>query len=263
MKYAAFALSTFRTRFVYRSQVWAALLGQLIVMFAFVAIWTSIYAGRRNVEGTTLADMITYALIAGTVSVAWRYTRMVRLIGAQIKTGDVAVFLLKPVRYPAMLFANECGNLIFEALSVAAPVTLVIGFVYGLQSPADPFCGAMFVAYWLLSFVIMFLLAAIVGILSFWLMTAESLEWFLQGLLNLLAGTFIPLWLFPDAVAGAVRILPFAWISFYPAAVYLGRIGHGEILSHALIGAGWALVLAGTAALLWRQAALRIVVQGG
>jgi ABC-2 type transport system permease protein len=94
-------------------------------------------------------------------------------------------------------------------------------------------------------------------------MTAFSLEWLLQGLLTLFSGSFVPLWFFPEAALPAVRHLPFAWIGFYPVAVYLGKLSPEGALGYLGLGLGWALLLSLLVAWLWHRATLRISVQGG
>jgi ABC-2 type transport system permease protein len=263
-KYAAFAASAFQTRLAYRGQVWAGLFGRLVTVFAWIAIWTSVYgSGSGTVEGASLQDMITYAVIGGTVANAWDWRRLLNSVGDSVNSGDVAVYLLKPLRYPIYLFATECGNLGYRLATVAAPVVVVVALVYGLRPPASLFHGLMFLPYWALSFTILFLLAALCGLLSFWLLTAFSLEWLLQGILSLLSGIYIPLWFFPDAVAEIIRFLPVSWIGFHPIAVYLGKTPVGDTLLFLALGAGWALLLAAAVGALWQRAALRITVQGG
>ena len=158
--------------------------------------------------------MITYAILAGVVF-NWDYTRFIRTFGRQIKSGDVAVFLLKPVRYPLMLLAGECGNLAFELLSVQLPVTIIAGLVYGLTPPASLFAGAMTIVFWGMGFVILFLLSAAAAILAFWLLTVFSLEWTLMALTAIFAGGHTSAVVFPacrvrhhSAVAILIRRLP-------------------------------------------------------
>ena len=55
----------------------------------------------------------------------------------------------------------------------------------------------------------------------------------------------------------------FAWIGFYPLAIYLGQLDLTESLVTLLYGLGWAAASAGLLALLWRAARRRMVVQGG
>lgn len=261
--YAAFVRTAFQAQFAYRSQVWAGLFGELMYVFAKVAIWTSVYGGTTTVDGVTLADMITYALIGGTVMAAWPQRDLIYAIGDSIRTGDIAVYLLKPLRYPLYLFANECGHLAFRVLAVVVPTVAVIAAIYGIQPPASLFDGGMFVVFWLLSFVLLFLMACTGGLVAFWLMTAFSIDWMLGGILSILSGTFIPLWFFPPGVAAVIRYLPFAYVGYQPMAVYLGKLTVGEVWATLAVGILWAAVLAGTVALLWSRATRRLIVQGG
>jgi len=70
--YLAFTASAFQTRLAYRGQVWAAVFGELVQVFAKVAIWMSIYAGVGGIaDGVTLPEMITYSILGGLVITAW------------------------------------------------------------------------------------------------------------------------------------------------------------------------------------------------
>ena len=261
--YLAFASSAFRTQFAYRAQIWAGIFGQLVQVFARVAIWMSLLAGGASVGGADRTDMVTYAVLAGTVLTAWDPSRMLYAITAELKSGDIATKLLRPVSYPAYLFATECGNLAYRAVAIVLPVVVVAALVYGLEPPANLFYGAAFPVFWVLSFLLLFGLSCLGGLAAFWLMTSFSIDWFLWSIIGLLSGSFVPLWFFPDWLAGAVKYLPFLWIGFYPAAVYLGKIGQAETLLLFAIGIGWVGLLALAIRMLWGRATLRITVQGG
>src|SRR5688572_19538749 len=188
--YAALASSAFQTQLAYGSQLWAHIFGQLIQVFFKIAIWSSVYGASASVEGVSLPEMITYAVLAGTVLSAWEWSRLIQSIDVAITSGDVCVFLLKPLRYPLYLLATESGNLAFRLALVVLPIVVLISSTYGLLPPASWFHAGAFLAFWLLSFLIQFLLTLLFGLLAFWMMTAFSLEWLLQGLLVLLSGSF-------------------------------------------------------------------------
>jgi ABC-2 type transport system permease protein len=261
--YGAVAASAFQTQLAYRSQLWAHIFGQLIQVLLKIAIWQSLFGSLARVDGVSLPQMITYSVLAGTVLSAWEWARLIQNMDVAITRGDISIFLLKPLKYPLYLLASECGNLCFRLLAVVLPIVVGIALTYGLVPPASLWHGAAFVAFWVLSFLIQFLLALLFGLLAFWLMTAFSLEWLLQGLLTLLSGSFVPLWFFPEASLPLVRHLPFAWIGFYPVTVYLGTLEPAQVLWTFALGLGWAGILGWGVAGLWRRASLRITVQGG
>ncbi|MGO7165193.1 ABC transporter permease, partial [Rhizobium johnstonii] len=106
--YFAFARSSFHSQLAYRNEVWANIFGKLVQVFARVAIWQAAYAGVSAivVDGVSLQQMVTYALLGGAVMGATRPERIIGEIGRSLKTGDIAVWLLKPLSYPLYLFAN-------------------------------------------------------------------------------------------------------------------------------------------------------------
>lgn len=262
--YLAFLSTAFQTRLVYRGQVWASIFGNLVGVFAWVSIWVALYSvtGGSN-SGVSLKEMITYAIFSSLLLEGWSWNEFVQLVGRQIRTGDVAVFLLKPLSYPLMLLAGECGKLLFRLLAVVLPVSLIVGLIYGVSPPADAFHAAMAAVFVVLGFAILFLLAMIAGILGFWVMTVFSLEWTLQALLLILAGWTVPLWFFPAPAAAIIEKLPFAYTAYHPMAVYLGKFDVEKTLWVLATGLGWALLLGLSAAWLWSRARRRIVVQGG
>lgn len=261
--YLAFATTTFKTRFAYRTQIWAQLLGVSVSVFAKVAIWIAVFGTLPSQDGITLKNMITYAIIGSAVGYVWEWEKLLNTVGNQIRTGDVTALLLKPMHYLPMLFFAECGNLAFKFLAVELPVLLVIALIYGVEPPASVFDGLMFPLFCALSFVIFFLIALIAGLAAFWLMTVFSLEWFLRGMFTIMSGAFIPLWFFPDGVAAVLQYLPFAWITFHPMSVYLGKTPPDQVWLLLVIGLVWAGLLALTATAIWHKAASRLIVQGG
>jgi ABC-2 type transport system permease protein len=261
--YLAFLVTSFQTQMAYRSRVWAEGLGYFIQVSAKVAIWTAVFSGIASVDGVNLPQMVTYAIVAGSVDVAWHWEEFVRKVGLQITSGDVAVYLLKPLKYPLMLLSGECGNLGFGLLLLVLPVTIISALLYGFMGPATVLHGVLFVAMWALAFLILFLLATIASMISFWLMTTFALEWILTALLAILSGRIVPLWFFPEGAAAVLKYLPFAWIAFHPTAVYLGQVDVPGALILLAQGVAWAAILMAVAALLWWRAARRLIVQGG
>lgn len=262
--YPAFALTAFQSRLVYRNQVWSGMFGDLVFIFARIAIWTSLYTtmGTASVDGVTLPQMITYALLAGPV-LFWDYQRLLYEVGETVKSGDIAIYLLKPLHYPGYLLANHFGNFAFELLIMTLPVVVIVALTFGILPPASLFHGLAFLAYWALSFAMLFVLVTLLGLAAFWLMTAQSLDWFFNAIMTLLSGGLVPLWFFPGWLAAIAGHLPFAWVCYYPAAVYLGQIDPAGALLYFGIGLVWLLGLGLGLAALWSKARHRLIVQGG
>jgi ABC-2 type transport system permease protein len=263
--YAAFMRSAFLSQLAYRNEVWANIFGKLVQVFARVAIWLAVYAGvgATVVDGVSVQQMVTYALLGGLVMGATRPDRIIGEIGRALKTGDIAVWLLKPLSYPGYIFANECGSYAYRLLTQVVPTVGFTALVYGMLAPASVFHGAMFLAYWALALAMLFLISAVCGLIAFWLMTSFSLDWILGALLHLFSGLLVPFWFYPEPLATLARHLPFAWVVYYPNAVYLGRMTVLETWLYLGIGVVWAGLAFAGMLWLWRRASRRIIVQGG
>jgi ABC-2 type transport system permease protein len=263
--YFAFARSSFHSQLAYRNEVWANIFGKLVQVLARVAIWQAAYAGIGTtvVDGVSLQQMVTYALLGGAVMGATRPERIIGEIGRSLKTGDVAVWLLKPLSYPLYLFANECGSFGYRLMTQVIPTIAFTASLYGMLPPASLFHGLMFIVFWILSFTLLFLMSALFGLVAFWLMTSFSLDWILGALLQLFSGLLIPFWFFPEPLAMIARHLPFAWVVYYPNAVYLGSLSKADVWLHLGLGLAWAAFFLTGVLWLWRCASGRITVQGG
>lgn len=262
LAYPAFTATAFQSRLAYRNQVWASAFGDLVSVFARIAIWTAAFAGAAQVDDVTLPQMVTYALIAGPL-MYWEYNRVLYDVGDAVRTGDVAVFLLKPLHYPSYLLSTHVGHFAFEFVAIFLPVALIVALTVGLQPPASLFHGTMFLLFWGVSWLMLFMLACLCGLLAFWLLTAFALEWFMMAIMSLFSGAIVPLWYLPPSLAIIFGYLPFAWISYYPAAVYLGKLDPASTWLHLGIGTLWLAVLTLGVLLLWAKARTRLIVQGG
>jgi len=263
--YTAFARSSFQAQMAYRNEVWANIFGKLVQVFARVAIWLAIYAGvgMAVVDGISVQQMVTYALLGGAVMGATRPERVINEIGRSLKTGDVAVWLLKPISYPLYLFANETGSFLYRLLTQVIPTVAFTALIYGMLPPETLFHGVMFIAFWVMSFILLFLMSAFCGLIAFWLMTSFSLDWMFGALLHLFSGLLVPFWFYPEPLATLGRHLPFAFVVYYPNAVYLGRLSVPETWLYLGLGLFWTAVFFAGVLWLWRKASMRITVQGG
>lgn len=261
--FSALAHITFRTQLVYRAQLWALLFSGFIGVVARVSIWNAVYGSSGEVAGVTLPQMVTYAIIGGTMLSSWDATQLVREVGALIRSGDIAAHLLRPFHYPVALLAEQVGIRLFSLLLVALPVTVVAVLVYGITPPASLAHAAIFLGLVAVSVLVIFATGIIFALLSFWVLDAHSLEWFMRGLLVVFSGGIVPLWFFPPVLADIAGALPFAYITYYPMAAYLGRNNVEGTMMVLLGGLAWVLVLAALVAWLWSRLTQRLVLLGG
>ncbi|MCO5733549.1 ABC-2 family transporter protein [Rhizobium sp. SSA_523] len=263
--------AAFRRELEHRSRAIARVFGTLVDILARISIWQAVFAGHASMNGSmngsmsgiSLGQMITYALIGGTILSSWDATMIVRDVGGTIRTGAIGSSLLRPMAYPVMLLAEQLGTRLFDWLMTSLPVIVIMGLIYGIEPPASAGHALLFLGFVLVSLAVMMLFGILIGLFSFWVFDAHSLEWFMRGLLGVFSGGLVPIWFFPKGLAEVAHVLPFAWITYHPMTVYLGERDLASSALYLLAGGAWAAVLALAVSLVWSRACGQVVVQGG
>lgn len=256
--YLEFSKKSFLRNFVYRSEVWIQIVGTIVNLFIQVSIWT-VLIGEGIEEGLSLADMVTYAIINSTLSLLLM-TNIFKKVDTELRSGNIATTMIKPINYPLQLFFDQLGNMLFQAAFTLIPSILIAIIVFGLYAPHPdhilPFIIAVFLAI-----IISFLIGYLIGLTAFWLISTFALEWAFVALTTVFSGSFLPIWFFSNEWATIAGVLPFQFLGFVPAAIYMGRIENMfETIATGLV---WALALFVLNWFIWRKAMKRLFVQGG
>ena len=131
----------------------------------------------------------------------------------------------------------------------------------------------VFFASLVLSFSLGFFLEACLGLVSFWFLEVTSLT-FIYMLLNfLLSGHMFPLellpaepidlYLFEVNIRGMVDLLPFKYLAYFPAAVFLGKVEGQEMYTGLAIEFAWVMFFIALSRFLWWRGVKRYSGYGG
>ena len=105
-------------------------------------------------------------------------------------------------------------------------------------------------------------IAVTIGLLAFWLEEVTPVFWIYQKLLFTVGGLFLPLEMFPQWLERGVKWLPFQFITYVPARVFVAF--EPEFVLQAVSGqVVYVGLLAALMVLLWRRVQRRLVVHGG
>jgi len=259
--YRAMIAKSFRKHLVYRSEVWVRIAIGLIWVGIQVAIWTSLI-GTGEIEGITLPDMITYAII-NTVMALAMMDRSLADLDQKIRSGDIAVELIKPFSFPLTLVADGLGRSLFSALFSVMPTLILASLFFGFQPPASFGNAVAFAIAFGLALAISFALACLVGMLGFYFLATFHFQWALGALRTLFAGTMVPFWFYPNELRMLAEALPFQFLAFFPAATWIGEPSSTDIIRTLGLGVLWSTVLLGACWWMWTRITHRLVVQGG
>ena len=259
--YLAIIGKSYRKHLAYRSEVWIRIVISILFIGIQVAVWTALI-GDGEVDGITRRQMITYAAVYAVSSLALA-DRVLAEVDQKLRSGDVAVDLIKPYSYPLTLVADQLGRTAFSALFSSLPTVIVAALVFGVSPPPTVWSAVAYAVAFAISLAISFALACLVGMLGFYFLATFHFQWALGALRTLFAGTMVPLWFFPDGLRAIASALPFQFLGFVPGAIWLGKYSATGTVGMLALGLAWAVALGGLAWWMWGRITRRLVVQGG
>jgi len=259
--YYAITCKAFFRNTAYRSEVWLRILGNISIVFIQISIWRALL-GSGTLNGIDIGSMITYSLINAAVSMMLM-SKVVYVVDSRLKTGDIISDLLKPISYPLLLFYDQLGTVVFQVMFTVVPTILIAWLIFGFSFPTEPYIIVAFGMSLLIALAISFLIGYLIALVSFWFLTTFALDWMITALITVFSGSFLPLWFFSTEWRFVADILPFQFLGFVPAAIYMGKMDTSEMMWMMMKGSMWVLLLWLATQFLWSRAIKRLIVQGG
>jgi ABC-2 type transport system permease protein len=260
-KYWSIAVVSARSNVAYLGEVTSRILFLAIILFIFSRLWTVTYAETHasRLADLTLPEMLWYFTLAECIILS--APRVAPAVDEDVRTGSLAVQLIRPVSYPGYRLAVALGERCIRFalnLMVGAAVTCWLVGPFNLQLTGVLFCLLTLP----LAFVIDFLGNFLVGLFAFWLEDTSGLLLIYSRFTMILGGMLMPIELFPAAMKPLINALPFSALIYGPAKILIAPSSAmlSDILLRQIVGLG---VFGLAVFFLERQALRRIHAQGG
>ena len=260
------ALSFVRIGFLnmlaYRARYYVGVFTYLFNVAVYYFIWRAVFQHSPTVVGLTLTEMMTYVAVGWTIR-SFYFNEIDRDIAAQVQEGRLAMNLIRPVDFQAVMIFDAAGQSAFRAVLFTLPIGIVVALLFPVRPPASLAAGALFLLSAVLSFFLVAALNFLVGLIA---IRTKSILGILRAkylVLELLSGLLIPTTLFPQPFRSILFASPFPHINYTPAALYLGKAAGFEAARLLLLQAGWTVVLLALGQSVWRRSRHRITIQGG
>lgn len=253
-------------RLTYRSDFLLGTVLRLLPMATTILLWLAVYAGsgQNELAGFRLSEMIAYLLL---VHISRMFSSMPGLAGGialDIREGTLKKYLLQPLDMLGYLITYRVAHKIAYIVTAFLPYAglFAVCHEYFDHFP-DAVTFAGYVVSLILAFVIGFYFEACIGMVGFWLLEVTSLLYIVNTLNYFVSGHMFPLDLLPGPWVAVLKVLPFQYMAYFPAAVFLGKV-QGAALWWGLAGeAAWAVALLTFARLLYRIGLRRYSAFGG
>jgi ABC-2 type transport system permease protein len=214
------------------------------VLYIFMRLWAVVYAGAGTgiLGGLNSSQMLWY--LVATESIVLSNPRLWYEVDQEVRTGQLAVQLIRPLSYAGAHFGRTMGERVVRFainLTTGSIVALVLAGPISFSAAGL----AMFVFVLPMAFAIDFLGDLLVGLSAFWLEGSQGIALIYSRLMLILGGVLVPLDIYPDAIQPYLRALPFAAVVNAPgkmlvvpnASLFLQSLGH-QALCLAVYGAG-------------------------
>jgi ABC-2 type transport system permease protein len=231
-----------------------------IFMLVFYQLWHVTYAssGSTVLNGLTLRATMWYLLLAETLELG--RPRLARIISEQVKDGSIAYLLNKP--YDFLLYQFSIG--LGESLPRMGLLFILGGtLVWAMAGPPPelqnwPLAAVALAGAWLLHFCV----NGLIGLVAFVAEEVAPFEWIYQKLVFILGGMLIPLDFYPTSLQTLAKSLPFAYMMYGPARLFV--LPDIQLFIQIILGQVlWLVVLGGLLVLAFSRGMRRLAINGG
>jgi ABC-type uncharacterized transport system, permease component len=263
MLYAAMLRCSFRQQTAYRANSLLLLCGSFVKLFILVSVWRGLYGDNASINGIAYAEVLLFVivnLLASTLTASAIGGRM----GEKVSSGAIGVDLLRPASLKFTLISEQLGENAFRLLFSTLPACLLYMALLGWPSSSIGAAQAALFAVGITGGIILiYQIHYLLGLTSFWTGNSYYIDWFMRAFIELFAGTFVPLWFYPQILLNIGQYLPFRLMTFEPIALLVGNIRGWEAAGSIAQQWGWIAVLWLAERWVWRKAQSKVFVQGG
>lgn len=235
-------------RLVYRGDFALGTLMRFLPIVTQIFLWTAVFAaaGSNRIAGYLPEEIIAYYLLTMLTRAFSSMPGLASGIARQVRDGEIKKFLIQPIDLISYLLLARIAHKVVYYLVAAGPFALVY-FLCRSYFPGwpEPEIFGAFLLSLILAFMLGFFLEATMGMISFWFLEVTSLLFVYMLFTFFFSGHMFPLEILqeelPAPLWSAINFLPFKYLAYFPAAIFLGKVQGPELWEGLMVEAGWVL----------------------
>jgi len=256
-------------RLTYRGDFLLSTFLRFLPMLTTILLWEAVYdgSGQEELSSYRRNEMISYLLL---VHISRMFSSMPGLatgIARDIREGTLRKYLLQPIDMLAYMVSYRVAHKIAYIVTSCVPYALLF-FLCRNYLPGWPDLTtlAAYGAALLMGFLVGFFFEASIGMIAFWILEVTSLMYVINTLAFFVSGQMFPIDMldsFSRPLVSVLKVLPFHYMAYFPAAVFLGKI-QGDDLAYGLAAeVGWIVFFIVLSRCLFRLGLRRYSAYGG
>src|SRR5262245_45223617 len=224
-------------RLTYRLDFALATVLRFLPMLTTILLWTAIYAGsgQNDLDGFSLRQMIAYLLLVHISRMFSSMPGLASSIARDIRDGSLKKYLLQPINMIAYLLSYRAAHKMTYILTTSLPYGVLFFLCRDFFDGWPDFVTLLaYLASLILGFLMGFFFEAMIGMVGFWFLEVTSFLYVINTLNFFVSGHMFPLELLPSGWAVVLKALPFQYLAYFPATVFLGKV-EGPDLVYGLL----------------------------
>lgn len=286
-KYSSFTTTVLKEKYTYRFKAIMWSLSTVFNMLIQYFLWSSIY-DEINMDFLNVSKQSYLAYISFGV-VFYSLTSCIENmnIAEDIKTGNIAMNLIKPFNYKNMVLFRHLGSKAGDFIGLIP--LIIIATILAKDFTVDAITLLLTLISTVLAFFIVFNFSYIVGLLTFWTINYWGIQFFVNALMGLFSGQLMAIHFYNEIGRGVdifnstlpflhtkafmmffkvlgvlAYSLPFQSMYYTPMSILSGIISKpNEILYHILLQVFWLVALNLIGNIMWKAAQKKITILGG
>jgi ABC-2 type transport system permease protein len=211
----------------------------VLLLLTTYFLWKALIPANQQLFGYTQSLILTYVLGASLIT-ALVFASRTQEIGDNINSGDLSIFLIRPINYFGYWLSRDIGdkamNMSFSLIEIALLFILLRPPIF-IQTNII-FILLMFIMIMLAVF-LQFIIGSLLGMIGFWSPDIWAPRFIYMTLLSFLAGSIFPIDILPIAFRTVMQLLPFQYLLYFPLKIYLGQLTLIDIIQGICIMLIW------------------------
>lgn len=234
-KYFAIFKISWGKELSYRFNFMLARLRNIIILLLLYFVWLNLSAASGKFAGYSADELMTYVIIVNIMR-SLIFGSQSRELAAEINEGIFSKYLSQPLNHFWYGFWRELAPRIINFIS-ALIECLIFYLIFRprLLAPDSIVAMGLFTLSIILAIFLYFLLSYLISLLAFWSREAMGPRFLFEWLLEFSSGAYFPLSILSGMLLTGLSILPFYYLVYFPAMIFLERLSAAEII----IGFAW------------------------
>lgn len=219
-KYIEIVKITFKAELAYRFDVFVGILLSIFRILLSFILWSALFQGKTEIGGFTFNMMVTYYIVISFFSKLDTSEGIVNQLSSEIRQGKFSKYLVQPLKPLGYFICSNYAKTLF-IFFISGFVTVLFFLIFNKYLVFNTSFFMMLIALLinLLGLNFLMILNYFIGILSFKFYDMSAFNMIKQSIFEFICGNFIPLALFPEWIQGCMKLYPFYYIYYYPAAM--------------------------------------------